>query len=230
MSKPGLLGLMIFAGSTACGVPLASDVPADAAVQDGGGALADAGLSDRLDAGDPFADEVVRFTPGAGAGFGQSAMPGVVLGPPHGAGANAGSTDVVSLGREGVIELAFTDFDAIDGPGVDLVVFENPFIGFIETGVVAVSADGVEWHEFPCGADGGTFGCAGVAPVYSNPENGLSPLDPLVGGGDAFDLHDVGVARARFVRIRDSGLNRFYGAPTGGFDLDAVAVVNAARH
>lgn len=66
--------------------------------------------------------------------------------------------------------------------------------------------------------------------MYSSPENGISPIDPQVSGGDGFDLHDVGLSRARFVRIRDSGLNRFYGAPSGGFDLDAVAVVNAAKH
>ena len=31
------------------------------------------------------------------------------------------------------------------------------------------------------------------------------------------------------VRIRDSGVDRGHGAPTGGFDLDAIAVVNAVE-
>jgi hypothetical protein len=66
-----------------------------------------------------------------------------------------------------------------------------------------------------------------VAHVHSSPDNGLSPTDPAVAGGDGFDLATLGVARARFVRIRDSGANG-YGGTTGGFDLDAVAVVNGS--
>jgi hypothetical protein len=185
-----------------------------------------------VDAGDRFADRVVRFTPGAGAGFGQDRYPTIVFGPPQGSGPSAGSLDVLSLGNAGVIELEFTDIELRDGPGVDLVVFENPFTNFLETGVVAVSVDGVEWREFDCEATnfvGGYPGCAGVAPVNSNSENGLSPLDPAVAGGDGFDLFELGLTHARFVRVRDSGANTFYGAPAGGFDLDALAVVNGQR-
>lgn len=206
----------------ACGGPLAVDggiEPADASV--------DAGPLPP----NPWADRVVSFTPGPGAGFGQDRMPQVVLGPPHGGGDSMGSLDVVSLGNEGSIVLEFTDWVIIDGPGVDFLVFENAFIGFIETGIVAVSDDGATWHEFPCAAvlDGGTAGCAGVTPVYADPDtNGLSPTDPTVAGGDGFDLAHVGLSRARFVRIRDSGRNRYYGPPGGGFDLDAIAVVNGA--
>jgi hypothetical protein len=176
-------------------------------------------------------DAVVSFTPGPGAGFGEDHLPQVVLGPPHGTGDSTGSLDVLSLGNGGSIVLEFTDWVIVDGPGVDFVVFENPFVGFIETGIVAVSDDGTAWREFPCAAvlDGGTAGCAGVTPVYADPAtNTISPTDPTVAGGDGFDLANVGLARARFVRIRDSGANRFYGPPGGGFDLDAVAVVNGA--
>ncbi len=179
---------------------------------------------------DPFADAIVSFDPGPGAGFGQDQMPCIVLGPPQGAGDSAGSTDVLSLGNGGSIVLEFTDIAVIDGPGVDFIVFENAFTGFIETGIVAVSIDGGEWFEFPCAAviDGGTEGCAGVHPVYSNSQNGISPTDPAVAGGDAFDLAQLGLTRANYVRIRDSGANHSYAPPTGGFDLDAVAVVNGA--
>lgn len=183
----------------------------------------DAGLPD---AGDPWADRVVRFAPGAGAGFGEEAF---VLGPPSGAGDNSGSLDVLSLGRDGFIELELTDLVAIDGPGVDLLVFENGFIGYFETGVVAVSDDGVDWRTFPCEVDGGVSGCAGTRPVFANPAQGVSGTDPSVAGGDGFDLALVGLSRARFVRVTDSGANRFYGPPGGGFDLDAIAVVNAER-
>jgi hypothetical protein len=51
------------------------------------------------------------------------------------------------------------------------------------------------------------------------------PLDAEVSGGDAFDLADVGLASARFVRVRD--VSRAGAAPSAGFDLDAVGVVHA---
>jgi hypothetical protein len=137
-----------------------------------------------------------------------------------------GSLDVLSLGREGSIVLELTDTAVVDGPGVDLLVFENPFGNYVETGVVAVSEDGQVWHEFPCGLTAEGFpGCAGVHPVHSSPDNGFSPTDPAAAGGDGFDLATLGVTRARFIRIRDSGANG-YGGNSGGFDLDAVAVVN----
>ncbi len=175
---------------------------------------------------DPFADRVASFQPGPSAGFGQDHFPDVVFGPPQGGGAGMGSLDVLTLGREGSIVLELTDMAVVDGPGVDLLVFENPFGTYVETGVVAVSEDGQTWHEFPCAPRAEGFpGCAGVHPVHSSPDNGLSPTDPAVAGGDGFDLATLGVTRARFIRIRDSGANG-YGGISGGFDLDAVAVVN----
>ena len=178
---------------------------------------------------DAFADAVVSYTIGDGGGLGEASLPDVVLGPPQGAGDGSGSTDVLSLGMEGEIVLELSDVLITDGPGVDLLVFENAFVGWIETGTVAVSADGVTWYEFPCDpddADGGYPGCAGVNPVYSNDENGIDPTDPDVAGGDGFDLADLGIESARYVRVRDSGVNLSYGSPGGGFDLDAIAVVN----
>ena len=176
---------------------------------------------------DPFADAVVSFSPGENAGFGQDKLPGVVLGAPQGGG-SGGSTDVVSLGDQGTIIVEFTDIGLVDGPGPDLLVFENAFTGWVETGFVAVSDDGVTFAEWPCAADdaaNGYPGCAGVAPVYASPDNDVDPTDPATAGGDAFDLADVGLGAARYVRIRDSGANPYAGT-TGGFDLDAVAVVN----
>jgi hypothetical protein len=66
-----------------------------------------------------------------------------------------------------------------------------------------------------------TVGCAGVSPVWLNRENGLDPAD-AASGGDRFDLASVGVDAARYVRVRDTGVNPA-GATSSGFDLDAIA-------
>jgi len=190
---------------------------------------------------DPFADEVVEFRQGVGGGFNADKLPGIVLGPPVGAGLTEGSTDVVSLGNGGEITLGFTGTVICDGPGPDFIVFENAFHAggptgpvFIEAGIVAVSQDGVTFREFPY--DPRTFsGLAGKTPVLSNPENGIDPTDPTVAGGDAFDLAQLGLKWAAYVRITDGGDaisdpgNLLPGGATAGFDLDAIAAVHACE-
>jgi len=184
----------------------------------------------------PYATSIVSFEPGDGAGFGQNKLPNVVLGPPSGKGTGSGSLDVLSLGKGGSIVLTFERFAITDGEGPDLVVFENPFwpggdpsAVYAEPGEVSVSEDGATWATFACDANGdglGHFaGCAGVTPTLAYDASTTIPLDPSVTGGDTFDLAGVGVKSARFVRIRDVS---FHGeAPTAGFDLDAVGIVNA---
>ena len=65
----------------------------------------------------------------------------------------------------------------------------------------------------------------GVASVLANSENRIDPTDPALAGGDAYDLADLGLSTARFVRITDSGTSDYAGT-SGGFDLDALAVVH----
>ncbi len=180
-----------------------------------------------------YATRVVSFTPGPGAGFGQEKMPDVVFGPPLGGGLAQGSLDVVSLGQGGEIVLAFSENAAVDGPGVDFLVFENAFAVaggatlFRELGEVSVSDDGATWVAFPCDPARPDEGaCAGRNVVYANPETGVSALAPATAGGDPFDLALVGLARARFVRVRDLSPS-ISGAPSAGFDLDALALVHA---
>ncbi len=194
------------------------------------------------DAGtDPYADCVVDYTPGGPMEemFGFDRFPEVVLGPPEGGGADQGGTDVLSLGCGGRITLFFDDPIAVDGPGPDFIVFENPFqtgeTTFAEPGRVSVSEDGETWTTFPCDLDGEATwppsGCAGVNPVFAASSSDVDPLDPETAGGDAFDLADVGVDRARYVRIEDVS-EAYYGTTTwcegssGGFDLDAVALIH----
>ena len=201
---------------------------ADAGPSDRGSGLGDAstGASDL-----PFAQAVVRFTPGAGAGFGQDDLPDIVLGPPTGGDSGVGSVRVLSLGQGGEIVLDLGAFQ--DGPGTDLVVFENPFyIGgdptkpFAELGEISVSIDGETWLAFPCdtlGIGQGRWpGCAGWTPTRAF-DPAERPLDPELTGGDRFDLADLGLPAARYVRIRD--LSTSGEPPTAGFDLDGVAVV-----
>lgn len=177
-----------------------------------------------------FATGVVSACFGAGQGFGQDRFPDVVLGPPKGAGCCGGSLDVLSLGNGGSIVVSFNGNAIVDGPGPDLLVFENSFyLGsdpakpFAELATVEVSADGVSWSAFPCTATQYPYGsCAGWHPVFANPEDDtIDPLDPSSAGGDPFDLADLGVPLARFVRITDRA------DLPDVFDLDAVAVVNA---
>lgn len=200
---------------------------------------ADADVGDTADTGDsgdsavaydpwPFVDVVVSYSPGDGAGYGQDRFPEVVCGPPEAPGDGGGSLDVLSFGDQGEIVVSFRALDIVDGDGSDLLVFENPLSGWAETGVVAVSDDGVTWTEWPCDAADaadGYPGCAGVALVYTNSTNGVDATEPDRAGGDRFDLADIGVSRARFVRVRDSGANNYEGV-SGGFDLDAMAVLN----
>ncbi len=205
----------------------------------------------QTDAGkDSFVTGVVSFDPGECAGFNASALPGVVEGPPTGGGSDRGSTDVVSLGVGGSIVVSFAPAAIVDGPGADFIVFENPFYVagnaddvYAEPGEVSVSDDGVTWHVFPCTptpdpqSPHGTgvappYGqCAGWHVVWSNPANGISPVDPSLAGGDAFDLADIGVTHARYVRIVDKTLEVCpeAGSPpnNAGFDLDAVSIVHA---
>ncbi len=216
-----------------------------------------------------FAVEIIDVQYGDAAGYGRDYLPDNVLGPPAGGGdtsPQSGEDELLSLGIGGQITLR-VGYEIIDGEGPDLAIFENPFFTagqpdniYTEAAVVEVSADGEVWHRFPCDfnidgegpvvyANPDNFtGLAGINPVFANPAEGIDPFDALVAGGDYFDLADVGLESASFVRIIDTGdINRAPGTETyddnddliddagnhfpegggkGSFDLDAVAVLN----
>lgn len=179
---------------------------------------------------DPWPDEVVSVEYGVGAGFGQGdVFPDNILGPPDPlAGPSAPSStaeEVLTLGSSGSIVLAFRDGGILDGDGPDFTVFENPFLVaggpavFREVALVAVSVDGVEWVEFPYATDPFS-GLAGVTPT-ADPTH---PLDPSLSGGDSFDLANVGLSHAIYLRITDAGDSVTDNGDS--FDLDAVAVIH----
>lgn len=221
--------------------------------------------------GDPYADAVISYEPACGAS-GQNPL--LALGGPRGAGTAAGNTShVVSLGYGGRLTLALTDGGIVDGPGPDFIVFENAFeIGqnpdtiFTETCLVEVSANGIEWFAFPMEylplgetpwrTPANFSGMAGIGPVLANVDsNSIDPTDPAIAGGDAFDLADLALPYAQFIRLTSTGIdstspcynafcpvsNRMvdqHGTPIddegkrvtcsgmiGGPDIDAVAIV-----
>lgn len=194
------------------------------------------GDCDPTDPADPFAQCVDQFEPADGVSYGHDDVPGLVLGPPMGGGMMAGGTDVVSLGCGGSITVALDPGRLRDEPGPDFIVFENAFeagsITFVEPALVLVSADGEHWSSFACdplpGEDLPPAGCAGQTPVLATDE--ATAVDPTLAGGDAYDLAEVGLPHARYVRIVDR-TEEHYGTRTwcegaaGGFDLDAVVAL-----
>lgn len=184
----------------------------------------------------PYARSVESFTPGEGAGFGEGSLPDVVLGPPRGMGEQSGSLHVLSLGQGGEIVLGFGEREIANEPGPDFVVFENAFwpggvrsMVYAELGEVSVSEDGEVWLTFPCDSggdgEGGFAGCAGVSPALEFDPLALVPLDVAASGGDAFDLADLEIESARFVKITDLGTLELTGT-SSGFDLDAVGLTH----
>jgi hypothetical protein len=191
---------------------------------------------------------VDELTLGAGGGFNAEYLPDVVLGAPSGLGTAGGaSTSVLSLGSGGEIVVSFGDYEIVDGPGADFIVYENPFLvgpyqTYAEAATVSVATDfsaSTSWKSFPCAlnqAQGNEEtktwpfeGCAGVRPVLLNAsEQCLDTKHVEQGGGDPFDLADLGLERARYVRIVDGKISAL-GQTTRGFDLDAILVIHSDR-
>jgi len=157
-----------------------------------------------------YAVDVPEAVPGPAGG----GDPFIMLGPPEGQGWYEASSDVYQLGIGGHVVLEL-DKPAIDGPGVDLIVYENPFTvlgtvwtNWVEAMTVEVSTDGSSWAAFPTSftgpvgpyLDGTTFlgadanwyrGFAGVMPVAANEDDCVDPMHVVRGGGDAYDLAEL---------------------------------------
>jgi hypothetical protein len=159
--------------------------------------------------------------------------------------------DNVIVDGDGVDFTVFENAFLAENPAT--LTIERPFA---DPAIVGVSQDGVTWHEFPCllvtqPATGTWYpGCAGVFPTLSHADQPGTPhasipttvpLAALIGassepvpdpggaGGDSFDLAQVGLAWARYVRIRDPDFwtGDPFGATNAGFDLDAIAAVHS---
>lgn len=161
---------------------------------------------------------------------------------------------VVSLGDGGAVTLEFAQ-PITNGPGFDLAVFENAFSNeFLELAFVEVSSDGTHFYRFPSVSLTSTQGLEdGQADDFSqlDPTDLHNLAGKYLGGyGTPFDLADLAgiagldISRVTQVRILDvvGSVNPLYGTvdsqgrlikdpyPTrfgsGGFDLDAVAVLH----
>ncbi|MFA9480125.1 PEP-CTERM sorting domain-containing protein [Phycisphaerales bacterium AB-hyl4] len=170
--------------------------------------------------------------------------PSIALGPANG---TAGS--VVSLGDGGHITLTFSQ-PITNGPGYDFAVFSNAFSDtYLELAFVEVSSDGENFIRFPnfsltedpiefWGAMMDPTNIYGYAGKYRAGYGTPFDLDELIGQPGVDGVLDVdNVTHVRIVDVvGDGSTYDFDGNPvyhphptpfnTGGFDLDAVGVIN----
>jgi len=132
--------------------------------------------------------------------------------------------EIVSLGRNGWVALSFAG-NIIDEAGADFTVFENAFqfaAGiFDEWLIVSVSQDGNTWVTFPYDSLTGA-GMAGRTPT--NGGGIVNYLDPNQSGGDSFDLAEVGLAWAKYVKVTDA--TKFQTPDKVSAELDAIVAIH----
>lgn len=172
--------------------------------------------------------------------------PGVtdgVYGAPHGAGTrgqNADPTDLATLPNGASLVVELDGIELVDGPGADLVVFENPFeVGrglhrWMEPGTLVLRS-GQSRQPVPTVVDDTVpadvsgdparyrAGVFGVVPVRANPDRGDHVPGHAGAGGDPFDLADVALPSADAFELVDIEGDGF--SP----DVDAVALVHWRR-
>lgn len=131
--------------------------------------------------------------------------------------------EIVSLGRNGWVALGF-EGNIVDGTGADFTVFENAFqfAGgiFDEWLMVSVSQDGETWVTFPYDSLTGA-GMAGRTPTNGGNAN---YLDATQSGGNSFDLADVGLAWAKYVKVTDA--TKFQTPDKLSAELDAIIAIH----
>ena len=165
----------------------------------------------------------------------------------NGGSATLAFEDLVIEDGPGPDFIVFENAFFVGAPPADEI---SDFFIFAEPATVEVSMDGVTWTAFSYDAaalaatagslvDRDLFallrGLAGVTPTFTG--NWTVPDDPQIwdgagtggvsgAGGDAFDLADVGLTEARFVRLTDAGAANGPAGAGEGFDLDSVVVLN----
>jgi len=164
--------------------------------------------------------------------------------------AEGDATSVVSLGDSGVAILTFAS-PIVNGIGPDFTVFENGFADdFLELAFVEVSSDGINFVRFPSISE--TPIISQIGPFEFSDCRYVHNLAGKyrAGFGTPFDLEDlvdsvgIDLNHITHVKIIDAvgSINSAFGSydsqgtiindlyptafPSGGFDLDAVGVIN----
>jgi len=166
---------------------------------------------------------------------------------------NASDNRVVSLGDGGIAVLSFNE-PVVNRNGPDFAIFENSFNGsFLELGFVEVSTDSISFVRFPAvsltqtDSQMNSFGNLDATLIHNLAGKYRA------GYGTPFDLEDlidsanVDITEINFVKIIDvtgsiidslasydsegNKINDPWPTPfeTGGFDLDAVGVINSTQ-
>ncbi len=164
----------------------------------------------------------------------------------------SGINGVVSLGDGGSATLTFNG-RIVDGPDADFAVFENSFDGsFLELAFVEVSSDGVNFHRFDAVSLTDTsiqtpsFGNLDATNLYNFAGKYIAQY------GTPFDLNELagtpgldlnGITHVKVIDVVGNILAPFVSYDsennpisdpwpttfaTGGFDLDAIGVINFA--
>ncbi len=155
------------------------------------------------------------------------------------------SFDVVSLGDGGQITLTFAQ-PIIDAPGDDFAVFENGFSDtFLELAFVEVSSNGTDFFRFandsltpsPVGGFGAVdpTNLQGLAGKYRQGYGTPFDLAELAGVSPQLNVQNIGYVRivdivgdgTYFDTSGDVIYDLYPTTGSGGFDLDAVAVMHA---
>lgn len=165
-----------------------------------------------------------------------------LTGPPAGGTAlvpNADTATLGSLSEGGELYIDLRGLVLHDGPGPDLVVYENPMMTVtdraaraIDPARVEVSADGVTFVPLEGGPDPAAIpsgfptdarvygrNIIGRSPVFANAANGMAP-GSAPAGGDLLDLSGTGLTEVRFLRIFD------YAGDNRAADIDAFAWIH----
>ena len=162
----------------------------------------------------------------------------------------AGANGTVSLGDGGIATLGFNN-SIINGPGWDFAVFENSFDdNFLELAYVEVSSDGVNFFRFPSASmTQYTLQVNGFGYLDATNINNLAGKYRAL-HGTPFDLEELAnialldINKVSHVRLIDvvgsindeyanydsygNKINDPWKTPfaSGGFDLDAIGVIN----
>ena len=180
----------------------------------------------------------------------QNGSPLVATGDDHFAIGKSGVNGVVSLGDGGTATLTFA-YGIVNGPGPDFAVFENAFNNdFLELAFVEVSSNGVDFVRFPAISEiqdtlqTDPFGNTNATEIYNLAGKYRSQYGTPFDLDDLTDTTNINLNWISHVRIVDvvGSINEAYATfdvngrkindpfptdfPSGGFDLDAVGVIN----